>query len=70
MTLVVKNAIGKVGENVAEFSGHSMRAGSCTQAVIAGMQLFQIGEQTGHISDARLARYIRPVAKWKIPSLL
>jgi len=48
-----------------------MRAGYCTQAAIAGLQPFQIREQTGRTSDATLARYnIRPVAKRKIPSLL
>lgn len=70
VALIVKNAVGKVGGPVAETSGHSMRAGYCTQAAIAGLQPFQIREQTGHTSDATLARYIRPVAKRKIPSLL
>ena len=31
---------------------------------------YQIREQTGHKSDATLARYIRPVEKRRIPSLL
>lgn len=70
VALIVKNAIGKVGGSAENISGHSMRAGYCTQAAIAGLQPFQIREQTGHISDATLARYIRPVAKRKIPSLL
>ncbi|MDP9993808.1 integrase [Variovorax boronicumulans] len=70
VALIIKNAIGKVGGPEADVSGHSMRAGYCTQAAIAGLQPFQIREQTGHTSDATLARYIRPVAKRKIPSLL
>lgn len=70
VALIVKNAIGKVGGPITEMSGHSIRAGYCTQAAIAGLQPFQIREQTGHTSDATLARYIRPVAKRKIPSLL
>lgn len=70
VALIIKNSIGKVGGPEADVSGHSMRAGYCTQAAIAGLQPFQIREQTGHTSDAALARYIRPVAKRKIPSLL
>lgn len=70
VALIVKNAIGKVGGPAADISGHSMRAGYCTQAAIAGLQPFQIKEQTGHTSDAALARYIQPVSKRKIPSLL
>ncbi|BEP70879.1 MULTISPECIES: site-specific integrase [unclassified Variovorax] len=70
VALIVKNAIERVGGPRADVSGHSMRAGYCTQAAIAGLQPFQIREQTGHTSDATLARYIRPVAKRKIPSLL
>ena len=39
-------------------------------AAIVGLQPYQIREQTGHKSDATLARYIRPVEKRRIPSLL
>ncbi|MDP9877809.1 integrase [Variovorax boronicumulans] len=70
VALIIKNSIGKVGGREADVSGHSMRAGYCTQAAMAGLQPFQIREQTGHTSDATLARYIRPVLKRKIPSLL
>lgn len=59
------------GEEAAKrVAGHSLRAGYCTEAATMGLQPFQIREQTGHQSDATLARYIRPVAKRKIPSLL
>jgi integrase len=51
-------------------AGHSLRAGYCTEAATVGLQPYQIREQTGHRSDVTLARYIRPVAKRKIPSLL
>jgi integrase len=51
-------------------AGHSLRAGYCTEAATIGLQPYQIREQTGHKSDVTLARYIRPVAKRKIPSLL
>lgn len=70
VALIVKAATRLVGADPKVVSGHSLRAGYCTQAAIAGLQPYQIREQTGHKSDATLARYIRPVAKRKIPSLL
>lgn len=59
------------GEDAAtKVAGHSLRAGYCTEAASAGLQPHQIREQTGHRSDATLARYIRPVNKRAIPTLL
>lgn len=48
-----------------KFWGHSLRAGFVTAAALFGMASWQIRRQTGHSSDAILARYIRvdaPVA--------
>jgi integrase len=70
VALIVKEAVRRVGGDPSTVSGHSLRAGYCTQAAIAGLQPWQIREQTGHTSDLMLARYIRPVQKRKIPSLL
>ena len=72
VALIVKSAVRRMsGVDAAKIvSGHSLRAGYCTEAAIAGLQPYQIREQTGHKSDVTLARYIRPVAKRKIPSLL
>ncbi|TYQ03465.1 UNVERIFIED_ORG: site-specific recombinase XerD [Zoogloea ramigera] len=72
VNLVVKAAVrAMAGEDAAKMvAGHSLRAGYCTEATISGLQPYQIREQTGHRSDVTLARYIRPVAKRKIPSLL
>ena len=70
VALIVKAATRLIGADPRVVSGHSLRAGYCTQAAIVGLQPYQIREQTGHRSDATLARYIRPVAKRKIPSLL
>ncbi len=72
VALIVKASVRNMsGEAAAKsVAGHSLRAGYCTEAVTAGLQPFQIREQTGHKSDSTLARYIRPVAKRKIPSLL
>lgn len=70
VALIVKEAAKRIGADPTAVSGHSLRSGYCTQAAIVGLTPWQIREQTGHKSDATLARYIRPVAKRKIPSLL
>jgi len=41
------------------FSGHSLRAGFATSAVQQGISTLKIRSQTGHASDAMLARYVR-----------
>ncbi len=69
VALIVKAAAKRVGGDPAIVSGRSLRAGYITTAAEAGLQPYQIKEQTGHRSHAMLARYIRPVAKRKIPSL-
>jgi integrase len=72
VALIVKASVRMMEGNDAakKVAGHSLRAGYCTEAAIVGLQPYQIREQTGHRSDATLARYIRPVGKRKIPSLL
>ena len=70
VALVVKASVERVGGDVNRVSGHSLRAGYCTSAAEKGLQPWQIREQTGHKSDVTLAKYIRPVARRKIPSLL
>lgn len=72
VALIVKAAVRLAGgESAAKLvAGHSLRAGYCTEAAIVGLQPYQIREQTGHKSDLTLARYIRPITKRKIPSLL
>jgi integrase len=72
VALIVKSTVRMMsGADEAKMvAGHSLRAGYCTEAAMVGLQPCQIREQTGHRSDVTLARYIRPVAKRKIPSLL
>jgi integrase len=70
VALVVKASVERLGGDTKRFSGHSLRAGYCTGAAEKGLQPWQIREQTGHKSDVTLAKYIRPVARRKIPSLL
>ncbi|OEZ88591.1 tyrosine recombinase XerC [Janthinobacterium sp. HH104] len=72
VALIVKSSVRMMsGDEAAKMvAGHSLRAGYCTEAATVGLQPYQIREQTGHKSDVTLARYIRPVSKRKIPSLL
>jgi integrase len=72
VALIVKQAVrcAKGAEFAEAFSGHSMRAGFVTTAAEMGLQPFQIREVTGHRSDVTLAKYIRPVQKRKVPTLL
>ena len=70
VALVVKASVARVGGKSENVSGHSLRSGYCTSAAEKGLQPWQIREQTGHKSDVTLAKYIRPVARRKIPSLL
>lgn len=69
---IVKAAVRRMGgdEAAKNVAGHSLRAGFCTEAAIAGMPNHQIREVTGHKSDATLSKYVRPVVQRKIPSLL
>jgi integrase len=68
--LVVKASVARVGGASKKVSGHSLRADYCTSAAEKGLQPWQIPEQTGHKSNVTLAKYICPVARRKIPSLL
>jgi integrase len=72
VALIVKQAVGRSrGRMSADaFSGHSLRAGYVTTAAEVGLQPYQIRQVTGHRSDVSLAKYIRPVQKRKVPSLL
>jgi integrase len=59
VSLVVKERRAGASLDPARFSGHSLRAGLATSAAQAGVSTFKIRAQTGHTSDAMLARYIR-----------
>jgi len=59
VSLIVKERAAAAGINPAGFSGHSLRAGFATSAVQAGVSTLKIRSQTGHASDAMLARYVR-----------
>jgi integrase len=56
---IVKRRVEAAGFDPTSFSGHSLRAGLATSAAAAGTSTWKIRQQTGHASDAMLARYIR-----------
>lgn len=70
LALILKTAYRRSGGEASLVAGHSLRAGYVTTAAMAGLQPFQIQQQTGHRSATTLARYIRPVERRKIPTLL
>jgi integrase len=59
VSLIIRERLHKAGFEPTGFSGHSLRAGFVTSAARAGVSSWKIREQTGHSSDAMLARYIR-----------
>lgn len=61
VSLVVKERVSAAGLNTEGFSGHSLRSGFVTSAAKEGVSSWKIREQTGHASDAMLARYIRDI---------
>jgi integrase len=57
--MILKERIARIGGDPAGISGHSLRAGFVTSAAKAGASSWKIRQQTGHKSEAMLARYIR-----------
>ena len=69
VALIVKRAAKRIGANADDFSGHSLRAGFCTEASTAGLANWQIRAVSRHVNDVHLAAYVRPLSN-KTPSLL
>lgn len=66
VAIIVKRALQRAGRtNIDEYSGHSLRAGFATQAVLSGAQEREIQQQTGHQSLEVLRRYIRAADLFK-----
>lgn len=59
VSTIIKKRLSDAGFDPASFSGHSLRAGFATSAAMAGASSWKIRQQTGHASDAMLARYVR-----------
>jgi integrase len=56
---IIRDRLADAGIDPEGYSGHSLRAGFATSAAQAGASTLKIRAQTGHASDAMLARYIR-----------
>ena len=59
VSAVVKFWIGQLGFNEADYGGHSLRSGFCTEASARGATLSEISEQSGHQSADQVLGYIR-----------
>lgn len=59
VSTILRKRLGHAGLNPLGYSGHSLRAGFATSAAQSGVPPYKIRAQTGHASDAMLARYIR-----------
>jgi integrase len=72
VALVVKAAMGRAkgGDAATTVSGHSLRAGFVTEAAMVGLSTSAIMGQTGHKSLEMVFKYVRPVQKRQIQSLL
>ena len=56
---IIKAYAAKAGLDADMFSGHSLRSGLATSAAQAGISSWKIRQQTGHKSEAMLAKYVR-----------
>jgi integrase len=56
---IVKARAQAIGLEPESYSGHSLRAGLATSAAMRGVSTLAIKSQTGHRSDAMVARYVR-----------
>jgi integrase len=66
---IVKECVARAGLDASQYSAHSTRSGYATTAAETLMPQ-QIMETTRHKSMTTLHKYIRPVMRRKIPSLL
>ncbi|WP_233352180.1 site-specific integrase [Pseudogemmobacter humi] len=59
VSALLRERLDAAGIDPKGYSGHSLRAGFATSAAQAGVSTLKIRAQTGHASDAMLARYVR-----------
>ncbi|MDG4553205.1 MAG: tyrosine-type recombinase/integrase [Candidatus Competibacter sp.] len=59
VALIIQSCCRNAGLNPSQYAGHSLRAGFCTAAALAGKPNWQIRKQSGHKTDVMLNRYIR-----------
>jgi integrase len=56
---IVRERVNAAGFDATGYSGHSLRAGLVTSAAQQGISSWKIRQQTGHASDAMMAKYVR-----------
>jgi hypothetical protein len=56
---IVRERVNAAGFEATGYSGHSLRAGLVTSAAQQGISSWKIRQQTGHASDAMMAKYVR-----------
>tara|TARA_R110001583_G_scaffold42134_1_gene133956 strand:+ start:1137 stop:2243 length:1107 start_codon:yes stop_codon:yes gene_type:complete len=56
---IIQSRCAKAGYKATEYSGHSLRAGLCTQAAKDGKPNWQIKKTSRHSGDEMLGRYVR-----------
>lgn len=59
IAIVIKQCADRAGFDSANYSGHSLRAGLITSAIIAGKPRHKVKAQSRHKSDAAFGQYIR-----------
>jgi len=59
VAITVKSSVKSIGLDPSKYSAHSLRAGFVTSAIKSGAPSHLVRLQTGHASDATMARYIR-----------
>ncbi len=64
VVIVVKRAVLHAGLDLADYAGHSLRAGHVTSAAHAGVDDHIIMQTTGHTNRGMLARYRRDVPRF------
>lgn len=69
ISLIVKKRTAAIGLDPTAFSGHSLRAGFVTSAMLAGADAPLIARQTGHRSQQALSAYVRPKEGLSLPSV-
>jgi len=65
VALVVKEYAAKAGLDVADFSGHSLRAGYITTAAEAGADMHRIMDQSRHVDVRTVRGYVRRAGLFK-----
>ena len=59
VAVIVRQHVGRIGLDAANYSGHSLRAGFVTSAIKAGASELSIRRLTGHASTVTMERYVR-----------